>query len=152
MNSLRTRWFAVIISIGFITTPAIIFFLDILIGNINPLKSIPEIISRQFNDRDNLFLLTIYGLIPFMLHGAFCFWYGVVFSYRVLNCYAVTGLLSILLCMIPMYALTWLPLYGYGKSSSTYVIVLMFIPWFCVLSLGLGLAVSWLITRTRFFR
>ena len=127
MNKLRFNWLIISIFVGFFTTPAVIFALDIFIGNIHPIDSISKIVNEQFGSGYNLFLLSLYGLIPFILHGVYCYWYGQIYNKRTLNCYGLTGLTSILSCMIPMHALTWLPLYGHERTSSTGAIAFIFI-------------------------
>ena len=152
MHSLRIKWVLAILLIGFLITPAVIFFLELFFKGIAIKELFSQILRQQFADDENLFWLSLYGMIPFLLHSLFCYAIGKVYNRRTLNCYALIGMFSILACMIPMHIFAWLPVYEAGRISSTSGLVFIFIPWFCVLSLGLGLCLSWVVTKHPYFR
>ena len=152
MDSLRVKWVVLILIIGFFTTPAVIVFLEIFINNVSIKESIIYLSNDQVNENGSLLILSAYGLIPFLLHFLFCNSFGKVFNSKELNCYAMIGIVSILSCMIPMHIFAWLPTYQGGRISSTSGLIFMFIPWFCVLSLGLGLCLAWVVTRLQYFK
>ena len=152
MYSLRVKWVLTILFIGFITTPAVIFFFELFVKNITIRDLVNQLLNGQFKEGDNIFLLSVYGLIPFALHSLFCHSFGEVFNNRVLNCYGLIGIVSIMSCMVPMHFFAWIPVYRGDLVSSTSVLVFIVIPWFCVLSLGLGLCLSWAVTRHKYFK
>jgi hypothetical protein len=54
--------------------------------------------------------------------------------------------------MVPAHVSVWYPLYGPGHVSSTAVIAFIFIPFYCLASLCVGLVVGWLISHLPRFR
>ncbi len=152
MHSLRIKWVVAILIIGIITTPSVVLFLEIVVKNVSIRELITCILNGQFHEGVSLLLLSTYGLIPFLLHCLFCNSFGTVIDSKKLNCYALLGVVSILSCMIPMHIYAWLPSYEGDRISSTSALVFVFIPWFGVLSLGLGLCLSWVVTRLQFFK
>lgn len=103
--------------------------------------------SRQFSEGNNLFLLAAWGLIPFVAFSIACFLAAHRLSSPRFTCVAVGGLLGILLLMIPGHVAVWYPIYGPGHASSTAVIAFLFIPFYCLVTLGVGLLVGWLVSR-----
>jgi len=106
-----------------------------------------DILRRQFAEGHNLFLLAAFGLIPFVALSAVCFVAARWLSPSRLACVAGGGLLGILLLMIPAHAAVWYPHYGGGRMSSTAAIAFLFIPFYCLATLCVGLIVGWLISR-----
>jgi hypothetical protein len=141
------QWSLASLAIGLLIPALIIFCLEIFVGRIAPLTSITDILRRQFAEGHNLFLLAIFGLIPFAALSVVCFVAARWLSPPRLTCVALGGLLGILLLMIPAHVTVWYPLYGGGPKSSTAVIAFLFIPFYCLASLCIGLIVGWLISR-----
>lgn len=146
------HWSLASIALGLILPSLIIFCLEIFVGHIPPLTSITDILHRQFAAGHNLFLIAAFGLIPFATLSAICFVAARWLSPSRLACVAVGGLLGILLLMIPAHVAVWYPLYGPGHLSSTAVIAFIFIPFYCLASLAIGLLLGWLISRLPRFR
>ncbi len=141
------QWSLASLAIGLLTPSLIIFCLEIFVGHIHALTSITDILHRQFAEGHNLFLIAAFGLIPFAALSAVCFVVARWLHPPRLACVALGGLLGILLLMIPSHAAVWYPLYGGGRMSSTAVIAFIFIPFYCLATLGVGLIVGWLISR-----
>jgi hypothetical protein len=145
-------WSLTFLGVGLITPSVIIFCLEIFVGHINPLTSIADILRRQFAEGDNLFMLAVFGLIPFAVLSMACFVAGRRLASSRLACVAVGGLLGILGLMVPGHVAVWYPLYGPGHMSSTAVIAFVFIPFYCIATLCIGLFVGWLVSLLPFFR
>lgn len=146
------HWSLASCAIGLILPSLIIFCLEIFVGRIAPLTSLADILRRQFAEGHNLFLIAAFGLIPFAALSAICFVASRWLTPRRLACVAIGGLLGILLLMIPAHVSVWYPLYGPGHMSSTAVIAFVFIPFYCLATLGVGLLTGWLISRLPRFR
>jgi hypothetical protein len=146
------QWSLASCAIGLLIPSLIIFCLEIFVGHIPPLTSITDILHRQFAEGHNLFLIAALGLIPFAAFSAACFIAARWLSPPRLACVALGGLLGILLLMIPAHVAVWYPLYGPGRMSSTAVIAFVFIPFYCLASLSVGLLIGWLISRLSHFR
>ena len=134
------------IFVGFITPSLVIFGLEVIVGKIAPLKSIGNIIYRQFASGHNLFLLAVFGLIPFGLLMIIVFICSFTVSWRRV-CYLTTGgIVGILALMVPAHINIWYPLYGPGRMSSTAVIGFVFIPFYCIPAMltgvGIGFGIS----------
>jgi H+/Cl- antiporter ClcA len=69
-----------------------------------------------------------------------------------LVCLFYGGLLGILILMILGHVAIWYPLYGGGHMSSTASIAFFFIPFYCIVSMGIGLFAGWLISLLPFFK
>jgi len=146
------RWSIASFAIGLVTPSLIIFCLEVFGGRINPLASIADILRRQFSEGDNLFLLAAFGLIPFAVLSVACFVAARWLSSSRLACVAVGGLLGVLALMVPGHVAVWYPLYGRGHASSTAVIAFIFIPFYCIATLCIGLLVGWLVSLLPHFR
>ena len=150
MISLHNRWVLAVLFIGFLSTPTILLLTELTKSDISIIDIACLILSGQYHEGDNIFLLSLYSLIPFLIHSLFCYAYGKVVNPIKLHCFAVTGIISIWACMIPMHVIALLPVYDDVHASAPSAFFLLFIPWFCVMSLGLGLCLAWLLTRHRF--
>jgi hypothetical protein len=151
-NRQALRWAIASCAIGLVTPSLVIFCLAVFVGGINPFVSIADILGRQFSEGDNLFLLAAFGLIPFAVLSAVCFVAARWLSSSRLACVAVGGLLGILALMVPGHVAVWYPLYGPGHASSTAVIAFIFIPFYCIATLCVGLLVGWLISLLPHFQ
>src|SRR5262245_23271727 len=65
-------WALISLGVGFLIPSATIFFLDVFVGLNNPKSAWDDLLSRQFAAGHNLFLLALYGLIPFLVLSAVC--------------------------------------------------------------------------------
>ncbi len=146
------KWSFVFLAIGLVTPSLIIFCLEIFVGHINPVTSIADILRRQFAEGHNLFLLALFGLIPFAALSMACFVAARRLESSRLACVAIGGLLGILGLMIPSHIAVWYPLYGPGHASSTAVIAFLFIPFYCIATLCVGLLIGWLVSLLATFR
>ncbi len=146
-NREALTWSLLCLGIGLVTPSAILFCMDVLIGHIDPLTSIAGILRRQFAQGHNLFLIALFGLIPFAVLSAACFLAARRMQSTRLACVAVGGLLGILIVMVPGHMAVWYPLYGSGRLSSTAVVAFVFIPFYCLVTVCIGLFAGWLVSR-----
>lgn len=141
-------WLLLPLIAGFLTPSLTILAMDLFLGRKPVGEAIQSLASRQFSEGDNLFLLAAFGLIPFVLLSII-----LIFPFRSATHRArvpwlsVAGTIGALALMIPMHVGVWLPLYTGEHMSSTAVIAFVFIPFFCCLTMALGLLVGVLATR-----
>jgi hypothetical protein len=145
-------WSLAALLIGLITPSVIILCLAVFVGGISPMTAISDIIDRQFSEGNNLYLIALFGLIPFGIFSIMCFGSFNQFSPSRLTCVAIGGLIGILALMIPAHISVWYPLYSHRHASSTGVIAFFFIPFYCIVTLYIGIFVGWLISLLPFFR
>lgn len=145
-------WSITFLAVGLISPSLIIFCLEVFVGHINPLTSIADILRRQFAEGDNLLMLAVFGLIPFAVLSMACFVASRHLESSRLACVSIGGLLGLLGLMVPGHVAVWYPLYGGGHMSSTAVIAFVFIPFYCIASLCIGLLIGWLISLLPTFR
>lgn len=145
-------WLLGPLAIGLLAPSLIIFFLEVIVGHISPLASAKDILRRQFAAGHNLFQIALFGLIPFPVLSAVCGFAAHRLSPARLACLGVGGLIGILGLMVPVHIAVWYPLYGSGRMSSTAVLAFIFIPFYCLVTLGSGLLVGWCVSLHPFFR
>lgn len=138
------RWWclSLILVVGLVAPSLVILFLEITVGKIAPSASLRDIAHRQFAEGHNLFLLAVIGLIPF---GALSILLRCLSSKlaRLRFCFfSLCGLVGILALMIPAHVSVWRPLYTDEVASSTAVIAFLFIPFYCTVTMGIGLGVA----------
>jgi hypothetical protein len=108
--------------------------------------------ERQFAEGENLFLLALFGLVPFVALSVVCRVAARRLSSVRLACLGTGGLLGILGLMVPAHVAVWYPRYGPGRMSSTAVIAFVFIPFYCLVTLFIGLLVGWGVSLLPYFR
>jgi len=54
----------------------------------------------------------------------------------------ICGLAGILALMIPAHVSVWSPLYTEERMSSTAVIAFFFIPFYCIVTMGIGVSIA----------
>ena len=145
-------WSLTFFGVGLIAPSLVIFCLEVFVGHINPRASITDILRRQFAEGHNLFLIALFGLIPFAVLSMVCFVAARRLESSRLACVAIGGLLGILSLMVWGHVAVWYPLYGGGHMSSTAVIAFIFIPFYCLGTLLIGLLVGWGVSLLPFFR
>ena len=145
-------WSLLPLIIGLLVPSVIILCLEVFVGHINLLTAITDILLRQFAKGHNLFLLALFGLIPFALLSVACRIASRRLSPFRLSCLGVGGLLGILFHMVPAHISVWYPLYGGGHMSSTAVIAFVFIPFECLVPLIIGLLAGWGVSLLPFIR
>jgi len=131
---------------GLIVPSLVILYLEVFVGHISPSIAVERILGRQFSEGNNLFLLAVFGLIPFVALSVICSVAATRLTPVRLACLGIGGLVGILVLMIPGHMSVWYPLYGVGRKSSTAVIAFLFIPFFCLGTLAIGLIFGWLIS------
>ena len=140
------------LAIGLLAPSLVIFCVEVLVGQISPLASVENILRKQFAPGHNLFLLALIGLVPFVALSVVCVLAARRLSPARLACLVLGGLIGIIGLMVPSHVAVWYPLYGPGRMSSTGVIAFLFIPFFCLVTLGIGLVAGWCVSLLPFFR
>jgi len=146
------RWALAAVAAGLVMPSLIILVVEIFAGNVGPVPAMADVLRRQFAPGHNLFLLAVLGLIPFAALAIVIFPLARRNTPRQLSCLVLGGLGGIFALMIPGHVSIWYPLYGPGHASSTAVIGFVFIPFACLVSLAIGLAAGWLVSRLAWFR
>jgi len=148
----RLIWLAIPVITGLIVPSLVIFYLEVVVGGISPSAAAADIWARQFSEGDNLFLLTLFGLIPFIALAAACTLAAGRLTSARLACFGIGGLAGILVLMVPSHYTVWYPLYGSGQTSSTAVVSFIAIPFYCLITMAFGLFVGWLVSLLPVFR
>ena len=148
----KLLWTILPLVVGLVTPSAVILWLEVFVAHTSPASAIVDLARRQFATGENLFLLALVGLIPFALLSVISLIAGRFVSGRRLACIAIGGLVGILAFTVPAHVSVWYPLYGGGPTSSTAVIAFIFIPFYCVATLFVGLLIGLAISFLPFLR
>jgi len=146
------RWSCLcfILIVGVVTPSIVIFLLEITVGDIAPSVSMKDIAHRQFGE--GLFTLAMFGLIPFVALSLLLFDLSRKLTTPRFCLFVACGLIGILSLMIPAHASVWRPLYTDEHASSTAVIAFIFIPFYCLATMGIGMSVASLSLIPALFR
>ena len=127
--------------LGLLAPSFILLSIQVIVGGISPYSAIVDILGKQFASGHNLFLIALLGLIPFAILSAIMLWYAHVKEIPIKKSYflCASGLIGIFSIMIPGHISVWYPLYGPGRMSSTAVIAFLFIPFYCTVTMIIGL-------------
>lgn len=147
----RLIWIVIPLVTGLVVPSLVILYLEVFVGHISPSIALERVLGRQFSEGSNLFLLAGFGLLPFVALSAICSVAATRLTPARLACLGIGGLFGILALMIPSHMSVWYPLYGVGRKSSTAVIAFLFIPFFCLGTLAIGLIFGWLISLLSVF-
>lgn len=145
-NGFRRMCLLLILVVGMIIPSLLIFLLEITVGDIAPLESLQDIAHRQFAEGHNLFLLAVIGLIPFGILTVIVRALSSKLTRLHFCLFALCGLIGILALMVPAHVSVWRPLYTDEPVSSTSAIAFLFIPFYCTISMGVGIALAALIS------
>ncbi len=148
----RLFWTVLPLLVGLATPSAVILWLGLFVARASVANTIVDLVRRQFASGENLFLLALIGLIPFALLSVISLVAARFVSARRLACISVGGLAGILAFMVPAHVSVWYPLYGGGHMSSTAVIAFIFIPFYCIATLVVGLLIGLAISFLPFLR
>jgi hypothetical protein len=150
--SSKIFWVVLPLVVGLVTPSALIFCLEVFVGRVSLAAAFVDVAERQFAQGHNLFLLAVFGLVPFVILSISSFIAARFLSEMRLACVTLGGLLGILAFMIPAHVSVWYPLYGGGHMASTAVIAFVFIPFYCIATLALGLVAGWAVSLIPFLR
>lgn len=138
-------WCIAPLIIGFPIPSLAIFYLEVFVAHTSSAVAFQDVLHQQF--ADSLFFLAIFSLIPFAALSVLCFIFSHKFSPARLACLGIFGLIGIVAFMIPCHLSVWYPHYsGVGRMSSTAVIAFFFIPFYCLIPMGVGLLIGWWIS------
>jgi len=138
------RWSCLcfILIVGIVTPSIVIFLLEITVADIAPSVSMKDIAHRQFAEGHNLFPLAMFGLIPFVALSLLLFDLSRKLTTPRFCFFTACGLIGILALMIPAHISVSRPLYTDEHASSTAVIAFLFIPFYCLATMGIGMSVA----------
>ncbi len=142
----------ILLGIGLLIPSLVIFYLETVVGHIAPFPALADIIERQFASGHNLFMLAVFGLIPFVALNSVCKAASGRFAPARVACLRIGGLAGIVGLMIPTHVLVWYPLYGGGHMSSTAVVAFVFIPFYCLPTMAIGILLGWLVSLLPVFK
>ncbi len=151
MYNLKKKHILIPLLVGVFTPSLLIFIFDVFASHISPISSLLKVLSQQFGG-DKLFLIMLFGLIPFVLLIRITALVSRKLKGKRLDCIFWGGLIGILALML--YAHIWImyPNYGDGHNLSTSSVGFIFIPFLCSLTMGIGLLIGFLISRIPFFK
>jgi hypothetical protein len=104
-NRVRESWVWLLAPpvVGFITPSLVISTLQVLVGGLTPYAAIQDIAGRQFAPGYNLFLLALWGLIPFLVLSVLLLVQPAGVPRSRIACLSIFGLLGILGLMVPTH-------------------------------------------------
>ena len=135
------------ILLGLISPPLIKFLVQYIVGKLSVARAIKqtEILSWL--------VFSPVTLLPFAVLTITLILSTKVYSLRATYVLCFGGLTGIFWGMVPQHVKIWSLFYKpHVHVSSTTAIAFLFIPFYCFVPLGIGLAISWIITRLPFFR
>jgi hypothetical protein len=138
------RWacLGVILIVGIVTPSIVKFSVQITVGDIAPIVSMKDIAQQQFVE-GSLFLECL-GLIPFVALSILLFDLSRKLTTPRFCFFAACGLIGILSLMIPAHASVWRPLYTDEHASACDLIAFIFIPFYCLATMGIGISIAFL--------
>lgn len=151
MSNLKKRHIYLPVILGVLTPSLVIFILEVFVGHISPIHSILSILERQFAEGRNLFLIMVFGFMPFAILMGITTLVSRTIKGKRLDCLFVGGLVGILVLMVLGHVAVWYPLYSGDHMSSTAVIAFFFIPFYCIVTMGIGVLIGWLISLLPFW-
>ena len=152
MRNLKRKHMYLPITIGVFTPSLIIFLLEVFVGHISPIRSVITILQKQFAAGHNLFLIMVIGFIPFAILVGITAIVSTKIKGKRLDCIFYGGLTGIVALMAFGHITIWYPLYGGGHMSSTAVIGFLFIPFYCIATMGVGLVIGWAVSFLPHFK
>jgi hypothetical protein len=138
--------------VGLVAPSLILLTLETIIGHVPLRSAVLDIASREFAEGENVFLLSVIGLIPFALLSMFALFVARRLPPRRLACVSLGGLAGILVYMVPAHWRIWRPLFAGGDISSTAAIAFLLIPFYSIPALVVGLLVGWIVSLIRSIR
>jgi hypothetical protein len=140
---MKKRYLYFPLSAGILIPSLVIFFLQIFVAGIAPIRSISDILHKQFASGHNLFLLMVWSFVPF---GAL-----ILLTYvmsRKLKSFRLAAIFWGAFIAVTGYTLyghisVWYPLYAHKGSSSTDVLAFLVIPIICLVLLVIGAMIGW---------
>lgn len=139
------------IPLGLLAGPIIHFFVKFVVGGMPLFQAFSELLRQDFSPGVYLFSGAL-ASIPFVALTLFLCVYSLFNPLRLCSLMCLSGLLGILALMIPAHVSLLYPIYGPGRISSTAAIGFIFIPFYCLGSMALGLLLGWLISYVPWVR
>lgn len=150
IGMMKSAGLFLLIAIGLLMPSFVVFYLETSLGNIPCAVALRHILERQFAPSENLFILALIGLVPFLILSLILFALSHKLETKRFWCLLVFGLCGILALMIPAHISVWRPIYTGNHMSSTAVIAFVFIPIYCTTTMLLGMGLGWLISLLPF--
>ena len=152
--SVRSSWYwtGLFLGVSLLTPSLIIFCLAVSVGRISPGQALVDVCSRQFAARYNWYLITLFGAGPFVLLAGVRWAAAPSLAPKRLACVCVGGLLGILGFMVPAHVSVWYSQYAGDRLGATDVAALLLVPFYCGVTLLVGLLVGWAVSWLPYFR
>ncbi len=139
------RWTLASLLVGLLVPPATLFSVQIFIGHRSASASLAEILRNLFSTGQ--ILIVLFGLIPFIVLSAVCEFAARRLPRSRVACLAIGGIAGIAAYMIPAHVDVWYPLYDGSRSSGPLaVLAFVFIPFYCLGTLAVGLVAGWAVS------
>lgn len=143
---MKIRYFFIPICLGLVTPPLVEFLVQVLAGGISPFNALTRIYNNHLEVGHYFFMLLAF--IPFGV-------LSLVLS--IMNLWTLPERLYAMLWggLLPIFGITalghfvvWYPLYAPDlHASSTAVLMFIFLPIYCLLSLPFGLLAGWAVSK-----
>ncbi len=151
-RNMKRRYLYLPLAAGILTPSLVIFILQVLIAKTSPLKSVLDILHKQFAEGHNLFLLMVWSFIPFGALILLTYVLSRKIESKRLACIFWGGFIAVLGFTLWGHISVWYPLYSHKDASSTAVIAFVFIPIFCLFLLAAGSLIGWIVSFLPKFR
>jgi hypothetical protein len=149
---MKRQYFYLPLVAGILTPSLVIFILEVFIAKMSPLKSILDILQRQFAEGQNLFMLMVISFIPFGALILLTWVLNVKVESKRLACIFWGGFIAVFGLTLAGHISVWYPLYAGKHMSSTAVVALVFIPIYCLFMLIVGSLIGWIVSFLPKFR
>lgn len=137
------------IVVGALTPSLAIILLQVFLGSVPPMRSVDGVLERQFAEGDNMFLVMVFGMIPFIVLIGITWLQAREADIVSLNYRFYGGLLGIVSYMLYKHISIWLPMYTDEKLHSTFGLGFILVPFYCIVTMVIGMVAGWLVYRLR---
>jgi len=137
--------------LGFISPSVIKLFVQMKVGHQTFIQAFKDIMSKQFETGQNLFLVSLLGLLPFIVLATILFVYVKTHNLRSSWCWTLCGKLGTYSVMIPAHIAVWAPMYSKGLILPTGLTSYLFIPLASTASMLVGLLLARRLTQLPWF-
>lgn len=131
-----------ILFLGLITPSLVRLGLEVWLGGHSIFMGLQHVLGWHYTAWHKFSSLALYELIPFVALSVIVFCLPGKVPREWIILIGLLGLLGILVYMVPAYVSVWRPLYTGARMSSTASIAFAFIPFYCLGTMVIGLAVA----------
>ena len=142
---MKRRYLYLPVVAGILTPSLVIFFIQVFIAKISPVKSV-------LNIADDLFLLVVWSFIPFGALILQTYVLEMKIESKRLSCIFWGGFIPIFGFTLYGHISTWYPIYVHHGNSAQVGLSVAFIPIFCLFLFVIGSLIGWMISFLPRFR